>query len=633
MNFKFRTAVSGLAFLLCPLTACFGDNNNSTIRVISYNIHHGAGTDGKLDLQRIARVIQSANVDIVALQEVDQRVKRSGSIDQPAELAKLTGMEVLFAGNIRLQGGLYGNAILTKFPVVDKDHILLPNHENGEQRGLIRAQLQLHKIGQSTTTLNFTATHFDHRANETERIASARQINNIAASSPESPSLLAGDINDVRGSKTLKLLQSRWKIAGPTLATIPSARPARQIDFIFFRPENRWTVTETRVLNEAVASDHRAILSVLQLSGPVVEQPVVEQPVVEQPVVETPSTDPARPDRKSLLLAPTPDGQYRVAQDVQQWQPRKTAILNAMQSVMGQLPDVPPTSTPEVDLIEEIDCGNYVRRKILYQSQAGNKTPAYLCIPKQALEDNSRSLPAVLCLHPTDNNVGNGVVVGLGGKPNRQYASELASRGYVTLAPAYPLLADYQPDLKDLGWESGTLLAVWDNMRGIDLLSSLPFVDSQAIGAIGHSLGGHNALYTAAFDERIVAVVSSCGFDSYRDYYGGDPSRWIAGKGWTQLRYMPRLADYSGRLHEIPFDFDQILGTLAPRPVMVVAPLHDSNFQADSVDWVTQNAAAIYELHGHSQRLTVLHPDCKHDFPEPMRKAAYQMFDRFLKNR
>ena len=92
-------------------------------------------------------------------------------------------------------------------------------------------------------------------------------------------------------------------------------------------------------------------------------------------------------------------------------------------------------------------------------------------------------VPAVLCLHPTDNSVGHGVVVGLGGKANRQYASELAERGYVTLAPSYPLLAKYQPDLKALGWQSGTLKAVWDNIRGLDLLASLPFVRPDAFGA------------------------------------------------------------------------------------------------------------------------------------------------------
>ncbi len=87
--------------------------------------------------------------------------------------------------------------------------------------------------------------------------------------------------------------------------------------------------------------------------------------------------------------------------------------------------------------------------------------------------------------------IAHGVVVGLGDTPNRGYALELAQRGYVTLAPNYPLLAKYQPDWKQLGWESGTLKAVWDNMRGLDLLASLPFVDhSNGFGAIGHSLGG-----------------------------------------------------------------------------------------------------------------------------------------------
>ena len=165
--------------------------------------------------------------------------------------------------------------------------------------------------------------------------------------------------------------------------------------------------------------------------------------------------------------------------------------------------------------------------------------------------DRLGKAPAILCLHPTDNTVGHGVVVGLGGKANRQYASELAQRGYVTLSPSYPLLADYQPDLGNLGWESGTLKAVWDNMRGIDLLQSLDYVNPKSIGAIGHSLGGHNAVYTAVFDDRIDAVVSSCGLDSYRDYYGGDAARWVGGQGWTQTRYMPRLAQFHGRLHDI----------------------------------------------------------------------------------
>ncbi len=331
------------------------------------------------------------------------------------------------------------------------------------------------------------------------------------------------------------------------------------------------------------------------------------------------------------ILAVTSDtGQVEIATSADQWQPRRQAILLAMESVMGKLPRETNRGTPAMTVLEEVDCETYIRKKITYQSQPGCQTPAYLCIPKGVSEDPSRRVPAALCLHPTDNNVGHDVVVGLGGKPNRQYASELAARGYVTLSPSYPLLANYQPDLEQLGWESGTLKAVWDNIRGIDLLQSLPFVDAGSIAAIGHSLGGHNAVYTAVFDDRIQAVVSSCGLDSYRDYYGGDASNWLPGKGWTQRRYMPRLAQYHGRLEQIPFDFDQMLAALAPRSVLVIAPIHDSNFRSDSVDRVTEEARKVFKLYGHGQRLRVLHPDCDHDFPAQIRQAAYQMLDGVL---
>ena len=231
---------------------------------------------------------------------------------------------------------------------------------------------------------------------------------------------------------------------------------------------------------------------------------------------------------------------------------------------------------------------------ITYASEPGSRVPAYLLIPKAVLRGDGRRAPAVLCLHGTDNVVGHGIVVGLGSRPNRQYASELAERGYVTLAPNYPLLAKYQPDLKALGWESGTLKAVWDNIRGLDLLESLPYVKPGGFGAIGHSLGGHNSVFTAVFDERIKVVVTSCGLDSFLDYYGGDEKVWLPEKGWTQTRYMPRLAGYRGRLAEIPFDFHELIGALAPRHVLIIAPLKDHNFRAESVDRIVAAARPVY---------------------------------------
>lgn len=343
------------------------------------------------------------------------------------------------------------------------------------------------------------------------------------------------------------------------------------------------------------------------------------------------AAEPPRLPRDNLLVYRGDDGQPLPVKTKEDWLRRRTEIERGVQAIMGKLPGREKKCPLDLKVEEETDCGSYVRRLVTYASEPGGRVPAYLCIPKAALKEGAASLPAVLCLHGTDNTVGHGTVVGLGTRPNRQYASELAERGYVTLAPSYPLLAKYQPDIKELGWESGTLKAVWDNLRGLDLLDSLPYVRPGKYGVIGHSLGGHNGVFTSFFDDRLQVVVSSCGLDSFLDYFGGDEDRWLPEKGWTQTRYMPRLRDYRGKLAEIPFDFHELLGTLAPRHVLIIAPTKDSNFRAESVDRVVRSASQVYEFYGEPKRLTLLHPDCEHDFPPEMREAAYKLFDEVLR--
>ncbi len=601
MSHCIRGLLAGIFLVLAGSLAA--EHPPDQLRVLSYNIHHGEGIDSKLDLSRIAEIIRSVDPDVVMLQEVDQNVGRSGTVDQPNRLEELTGLRSIFGANIDLQGGKYGNAILTRLPLIKHHNYQLANYDQGEQRGVLEAELWFFGM-----PLRVFGTHFDHRPDDRERMASAKAINLISDVSYP-PAVLAGDINATRDTNVLKRLQEQWSIAGPDLPTIPSTQPTNQIDFIFFRPSNHWNVLETRVLEEPLASDHRPILSVLQW-------------------VESDSERERRLSvREDVLAVRNRDGKVFRAENPSQWRDRATAIRLGMETVMGPMPEPRPERAPAFQVLNQIDRGNYWLQKISYQSQMGCDTPAYLCIPKSLPTDGSVKVPAVLCLHPTDNQFGHDVVVGLGGKANRQYASELAERGYVTLAPSYPLLANYQPDLEALGWSSGTLKAVWDNMRGIDLLQSLPYVDDASIGAIGHSLGGHNAIYTAAHDSRIRAVVSSCGLDRYQDYYDGDPARWLPGEGWTQTRYMPRLTNYRGRLMDIPFDFHELLALLAPRHVMIVAPTHDSNFRVASVQRLTTEARKVFSLHDLPERLTVLHPDCEHDFPLEMRQAAYEMFD------
>ena len=350
------------------------------------------------------------------------------------------------------------------------------------------------------------------------------------------------------------------------------------------------------------------------------------------PLIGFAATSPRLP-RDQLLLRHAANGEVVGVQTVADWADRRAEIVRGMETVMGAFPGATSLKRVALDVrVEtETDHDTYVIRRITYQAEPGSRVPALLCIPKAALTAPAGSVPAVLCLHPTDHTVGPGVTIGLGPLPHRAYASELAARGYVTISPTYPHLAGYAPDLKGLGYASGTMKAIWDNTRALDVLETLPYVRRAHYGAIGHSLGGHNTLYTAVFEPRLVAIVSSCGFDSYLDYYGGKSAVWSAGKGWCQERYMVGLLAYAGRLAEIPFDFHEILGALAPRPVYINAPLRDANFSWASVDRVVTSARAVYALMGAETGLRVEHPDSEHDFPDAQRATAYRLLDSVLR--
>ncbi len=258
---------AALAVLAAGLTAVAASQSPAPpvprVRVLSYNIHHAEGVDKVLDLERIARVISAAQPDLVALQEVDRRATRSRGIDQPAELGRLTGLGAVFGPNIPLQGGDYGNAVLSRWPIARYENHRLPNTDAGEQRGVLEVHLE---APVTRAPIVLWATHFDHRSNDAERRASAQAIEARLLRQLDRPALLVGDLNDVPASPTLRLLGTMWTRSNTDiLPTIPVGKPARQIDYVLYRPANRWRVIETRVLDEAVASDHRPFLAVLDL--------------------------------------------------------------------------------------------------------------------------------------------------------------------------------------------------------------------------------------------------------------------------------------------------------------------------------------------------------------------------------
>lgn len=232
------------------------------LRVLTYNIHHCEGTDGKLDIERIAAIIRGAQADLVALQEVDQNLPRSGQVDQPAELARLTGMHVAFGGNYQFDGGDYGNAVLSRRPIRRHQNHRLPMPTPGEPRGVLEVEVEL----TGGEPLVLLATHLDHRPLDRSRRESAEAVNKLAAAAPNRLSILAGDLNAVPKSEVLKILGAEWHSPeGDSLLTSPATTPRRQIDYVLSRPASRWRVDEIKVLDEPIASDHRPLLAMLTL--------------------------------------------------------------------------------------------------------------------------------------------------------------------------------------------------------------------------------------------------------------------------------------------------------------------------------------------------------------------------------
>ncbi len=274
-----------------------------------------------------------------------------------------------------------------------------------------------------------------------------------------------------------------------------------------------------------------------------------------------------------------------------------------MERVMGPFPRSPraPLAMEEQ---ESVDTPAFVRKKITYVSELGDRVPAYLLVPRKPARG-----AAILCLHQT-TRIGKAEPAGVGGLPNLHYAAELAERGFVTLAPDYPNFGDYRFDPYAHGYLSATMKGIWNHSRAVDLLESL---GHRRVGCIGHSLGGHNTLFLAVFEPRVRAMVTSCGFTSFHRYMGGDLT------GWSHKGYMPKIFEHK-------FDFPEILASLAPRPLFINAPLHDSNFDVTGVRECIEVAREKYR----GDRLQVVYPDAKHDFPPEVREQAYGFLEKWL---
>ena len=331
---------------------------------------------------------------------------------------------------------------------------------------------------------------------------------------------------------------------------------------------------------------------------------------------------PTYPDKSNLMIYKNSSGKSQPIKTEADWLIRRQHILANMQLVMGPLPDLSKKVPLDIKVSEEIKTPKYVRKLLTFAVSKSDRLPAYLFIPTNL----DKKVPAVLCLHPTSRPHGKKIAAGLEGKSDRHYAKHLAERGYVTLAPDYPNMGGYKYDAYKNGYASATMKAIFNHIRCVDLLQSLPEVDGENIGVIGHSLGGHNSMFVAVFDKRIKCIVSNCGFCSFPTYYKGNI------KGWSHDGYMPRLKNvYDLDPKKVPFDFTEITAALAPRAFLASAPIKDHNFEVEGVKDCIKAAGPIYQLLGAEAKLAAQYPDCGHDFPDEPREAAYRWFDRWLK--
>lgn len=315
------------------------------------------------------------------------------------------------------------------------------------------------------------------------------------------------------------------------------------------------------------------------------------------------------------------------------WEKKRNQILDGMQEAMGKLPATRSLPKPVIEVLESEQLNGFTRQKIRFLAAPNEYVHALLYLPTPIKPNET--FPAMLALHGTGDK-GKWLVDSSQANQNRAVATELAYRRYIVIAPDYPSFGDLTDhDFSKDRYESGTMQAVFNHIRCIDVLQSLKQTQKDNIGVIGHSLGGHNAMFIGAFDKRLKVIVASCGWTPFAYYNAGsDVSKRHGGAlgPWAQDRYMPLLRDKFQLNHTLfPFDFDEVISALAPRTFFTSSPVNDSNFNIDGVKAGINAATDVYRFFNAESNLIARYPDAQHDFPEISRFEAYKVIDKVLK--
>ena len=231
------------------------------LTAVSYNIRHGKGMDDQVMISRVGDRLAPLKPDFVGLQEVDKLTKRCGDVDQASELGTYLGMNSAFGAFMPYDGGEYGLAILSRYPIRKTNVLRLPDGEEPRVALIVEAELP---SGGVVAVVNV---HFDWIGNDKNRFLQATSLRDYLKGI-NTPYILMGDFNDEPESRTLSLFREiASEVPKPKNDhfTFSSTNPEKEIDIIFTAPTKRWGPGKAKVLREPLISDHRPIVAELKL--------------------------------------------------------------------------------------------------------------------------------------------------------------------------------------------------------------------------------------------------------------------------------------------------------------------------------------------------------------------------------
>jgi Dienelactone hydrolase family len=276
------------------------------------------------------------------------------------------------------------------------------------------------------------------------------------------------------------------------------------------------------------------------------------------------------------------------------WEKHRQSIRERWIKFLGPMPEPRPAVTLEVLQTESLP--TIIRQLVRYEGEPGIFVEGYLLMPKAATQSRNK-YPAVLAMHPTTNATIDDIA-GISGQDTKQFGLALAQRGFIVFCPRCFLWQNVtslheavEKHRERHPNTTGMAKMLYDATRGVDVLESLPQVDHSRIGAIGHSLGAKEALYLAAFDERIKAAAASEGGIGFRS------------TNWDASWYLGEAI----RDPQFPLNHHQLLGLIAPRPFLILGGESGPGAADGDRSWPLINAALpVWKLYGEPTRLGLL---------------------------